>query len=490
MPYNSLINFRFVARHIGKLLLMEAALMFIPFILSLFYQGKDAFSFAYAVAICIFVGGSLLLFIKRDKSHIGRQEGFLLVGLTWLVFSIFGSIPFYIAQPSGGITNALFETISGFTTTGATIMPDVEALSKPILFWRAFIQWIGGVGIIVFTIALVSTTKQMGSVMYAVEFTGPGAEKEHLHPKIKVTVRRILFVYALLTISQTFVLGFLGLSWFDSLCYAFSTISTGGFALNNHNLADFSHSIQYAFMFFMFLSGINYILFFYILTGKFFKAWRKDEQYRWYVRFIIIIGVILSLLMIFIAHFDKSDAIRYGFFYAVSFLTTTGYAIIEDTSTMPLVILSIFYLLMFVGGCAGSGSGGFKIIRFLLSCKNANFEFNRQMHPRAVFPIHYGGNIVKEEVVRNVLAFFFLFTIVLAGGIFLLSLSGISLEESISLGIASFCNAGPSIGTTCYSCSYIELPMFSKWVLMALMMFGRLEVFTVFILFSRYFWNK
>jgi len=481
------INYRLIIRVLGFILLVEGAFMFsgIPF--SIYYCSNQCLSLLYSGLITGLTGlVFLLLSGKSEKTNIGKREGYIIVSFTWIIISLYGSLPFIISGAIPSFTDAFFETISGFTTTGASVLTDIESLPKGILFWRSLTHWIGGMGIVVLSVAILPFLGIGGQQMFVAEM--PGVQHDKLHPRITQTAKRLWAIYLILTFLQTILLLAGGMNLLDSLCHTFGTVATGGFSTQNDSIAGYSPYIQYVIIVFMILAGTNFTLHYFALHGRFRKIW-QNEEFRKYLYIILSVPVILTIILVIYDHRDIETSIRDALFQVVSILTTTGY-ITSDYLLWPAALWMILFLLMFVGGSAGSTAGGIKVIRQLLLFKNSALELKRAVHPNAVIPAKYSGKAVPQEIIYKIMGFFLLYIFIFAFGTMVMSLLGLDFETAIGSVAATLGNIGPGIGDVGPTGNYSEIPVFGKWFLSLLMLLGRLELFTVLIILSRSFWIR
>ncbi len=423
---------------------------------------------------------------KLDQNSIGKREGYIIVSLTWVIISFFGAIPFILSGVTTSYTDAFFETMSGFTTTGATIFTDIEALPKGILFWRSMTHWIGGMGIIVLSLAILPILGIGGMQLFVAEV--PGLTPDKLHPRITQTAKRLWIIYVVLTLVQTLLLMLGGMNLFESLCHAFGTMATGGFGTRNDSIAGFSPYIQYVIIVFMYLAGISFTLHYFTIKRQFSKVLRNEEL-RLYTLLLITATVIIAAALFYTQHLGPGKAFRDALFQVVSIVTTTGF-ITSDYLLWPFFTWLLLFLLMFTGGCAGSTGGGIKIVRIILLFKNSRMELKRIIHPQAMLPVRLNGKSISQQIIFNVLAFFLIYIIIFAFGSLVMSAMGMEFESAVGAVAASLGNIGPGLGTVGPVLNYSTVPMAGKWVLAFLMLLGRLELFTVLILFSASFWKK
>jgi trk system potassium uptake protein TrkH len=481
------ISVRVIIKVIGFLLMIEGIFMLLGLPFSFYYGEHKAMSLVYSALITSGVGGLLWFSTRKNPKSIGRKEGYVIVAITWIVISLFGTLPFLLSGTIPRFTDAFFETMSGFTTTGATILTDIESLPKGILFWRSLTHWIGGMGIIVFTVAVLPILGIGGMQLYAAEM--PGVTKDKLHPRITATAKRLWAIYLIFTISQTILLLLGGMSLFDALCHTFGTVATGGFSTHSQSIAAFSPYIQYVIVIFMILAGTNFTLHYFALHGQLRKVWRSDE-FRYFI-YLILSGTLIITLVLAFSQDGKSfeEAFRAAFFQVTSIITTTGF-ITDNYLAWPGMIWFLIVLMMFVGGMAGSTGGGIKVIRQLLLLKNSLLELKRLIHPQAIIPVRMNKKVVSQDIIFKVIAFFLIYIIIFIIGATVMALIGLDAPTAIGAAAATIGNIGPGLGNVGPVDNYASIPEGGKWVLAFLMLLGRLELFTVLILFSPAFWRK
>lgn len=481
------INLKVIIRVIGFLLVIEGAFMFTGLPFSLYYGEGEYLALLYSGLITMFTGGILWFSTRNHPKNIGRKEGYVIVAITWIIISLFGTLPFILSGTIPNFTNAFFETMSGFTTTGATILTDIESVPKGILFWRSMTHWIGGMGIIVFTVALLPILGIGGMQLYAAEM--PGVTKDKLHPRITATAKRLWGIYVIFTLLETILLMLGGMSLFDALCHTFGTVATGGFSTHSLSIAAFSPYIQYVIVVFMILAGTNFTLHYFALHGQLRKVW-KSEEFRYFI-YLILAGTVIITLVLALSKGGMAPeaALRTSLFQVVSIITTTGY-ITDNYLNWPGMMWFLIFLMMFIGGMAGSTGGGIKIVRQLLLLKNSLLELKRLIHPQAIIPVRMNGKVVSQDIIFKVMAFFLIYIIIFIIGSSVMALMGLDASTAIGATAASLGNIGPGIGMVGPEDNYAFIPYVGKWFLSFLMMLGRLELFTVLILFSPSFWKK
>jgi trk system potassium uptake protein TrkH len=488
MLSSSDINIREVIKVLSLLLIIEALTMWLSLPVSLYYKDGDLLPILYSGLITLAFGGTGMLFTfrKARRSKIGKREGFIIVSLAWVIFSAFGSLPFMLSGSIPDFTNAYFETMSGFTTTGATVLSDIEAVPHGILFWRSMTHWIGGMGIIVLSLAILPLLGMGGVQLFVAEVPGPVPDK--LHPRITGTAKRLWGIYVLLTFIQTIFLLFGGMSLFDALCHAFGTMATGGFSTQNASVANYSAYIQYVIIIFMFLAGTNFTLHYFALHGKLLKVWRNQE-FKFYATIILVATLIITLSIIFNMETNSEKAFRDSLFQVVSIVTTTGF-VTSDYLLWPHFAWFIIFILMFTGGSAGSTGGGMKSIRLHLLLKAAMVHLKKLVHPRAFIPVRYNGHAVREEIIFSIMSFGMFYLLIFVIGAILLAALGLDFQSALGASIASLGNIGPGLGIVGPVENYSAIPLLGKWLLSFLMLLGRLELFTVLVFLSPGFWKK
>ena len=423
---------------------------------------------------------------KAKDSSLGKREGYVIVSMSWLVISLFGSIPFILSGAIPNFTNAFFETISGFTTTGASILNDIEVLPKGILFWRSMTHWMGGMGIIVLTLAILPFLGIGGMQLFIAEVPGPTPDK--IHPRITVTAKRLWGIYVLLTAAETILLMTGGMDLFDAICHAFGTMATGGFSTQNSSIANYSPYIQYIIILFMIFAGINFTLHYLALHGKLKTVW-KNEELRYYLKLMGGVTIIIAVSLILTHGLGIEKGFRYALFQVVSITTTTGF-VTTNYLNWPFFLWMILFFLMFAGGCAGSTGGSIKMVRQLLLLKNSLLELKRLIHPHAIIPVRFNGKPVSQDITSNILAFFLIYILIFSLGSVFMSLIGLEFESAVGSVAATLGNIGPAIGSVGPVSNYADIPVVGKWFLSFLMLLGRLELFTILILLSPAFWKR
>jgi trk system potassium uptake protein TrkH len=464
------------------------------------YKDEATLSIALASICTMFVGVFMMYYTRGHKKEVKQKEGFIIVTFGWIVMSISGMLPYLFSGALPTVTNAFFETISGYTTTGASIMDDIEAMPEGILFWRSLTHWIGGMGIIVLAIAILPLLGIGGMQLFSAEAPGPTGDK--LHPRITDTAKRLWLIYFGYTVAETILLQLAGMSFFDAINHAMATLSTGGFSTKNASVAYWNDQplIQYIIIFFMFLAGSNFVLSYFAFKGKVQKV-IKDEEFRYYAGFVIVFTIIVALVVYFKANITEltpgypmvsgkaESSFRHSLFQIISVITTTGFVSADFTQWTPFLTV-FFFGLFFLGGSAGSTAGGIKVMRHLLIIKNGVLEFKRTLHTNAIIPVRYNDKTVKEKIVYNIIGFFVLYMLLFIIGALVLGFLGLDFETAIGGAASSLGNVGPALGSLNPVSNFNSLPDLAKWWCGFLMLAGRLELFTVLILLTPYFWKS
>lgn len=435
-----------------------------------------------------FFGGLLLNIVTHRQRHHepNIRESFIIVSLGWLVMGLVGTIPYLLSHSISGFSNAFFESFSGFTTTGSSILADIEALPKSILFWRAETHWIGGMGIIVLVIAIMPFLKIHGIYLFYSETSNPDNDK--ISTRISKVARNLWLIYVGLTLAEVLFLLLGGMPLFDSVCHSFATVATGGFSTKNDSIAGYSPYIQYVIILFMLLSGTNFAIHFLLLKRRFKEAIR-NEEFRWYLRVIFIIGAMLTVIL-FLQHpeLNLEHAFRVAFFQVVSVITATGFAT-ADYLQWPQQALGLIVLLMLIGASAGSTGGGIKVIRHVLVFKRLKQSFQRILFPKRVTTVRYNKRSVKVDSIRQILTYVFVYYLILFAGTLVMMLWTSDLPTSFGAVATCMAGIGPGFGTVGPVSNFLHLPAGAKYFLTFIMLIGRLEVYTVLVVFTRTFWR-
>ncbi len=482
-----MFNFRLVIQFLGLLLLIEGVFMWLCIPVSLLYHDHELVPLGVSGLVSIVLGGTAWLVNRKSPKSLSSRDGFLIVSVGWVMFSLFGSLPFILSGEIPSVTDAFFETISGFTTTGASILDKVEVLPHGLLFWRSLTQWLGGMGIIVMSLAILPLLGVGGMQLFVAEVPGPVPDK--LHPRIKETAKRLWAIYIIFTFAETILLRIGGMKLFDAVCHSFTTMATGGYSTKSESLAHWdSPFIHYVIVIFMFLAGTNFTLSYFALHLRFDKVW-KNEEFRYYAGFILGFTILMTLILAFTEIQTGEECFRHALFQVTSIITTTGFVTYDYLAWIPLAGI-ILFMLMFFGGSAGSTGGGIKILRIVLLLKNSAMELKRLIHPNAVIPVRLNRNAVSPDILNNVFAFISFYILTLIVGVVVMAAMGYDLSTSFGSVAATLGNIGPGIGMVGPVENYAHMPVIGKWFLSFLMLIGRLELFTVLILFSPGFWKK
>ena len=498
----SKFNYRLISYIIGLLLLFNSAAILITSFVS--FLLKDGFfnNIIYASLCCLVIGSIIMFFSRNPTKVINRRDGYLIVILGWLTMVFSGTLPYIFTDTINNIPDLIFETMSGYTTTGSSIISDIESLPQSIIFWRSMTHWLGGMGIIVLAIAILPLLGIGGMQLFSAEAPGSGISGDKIHPRISNTAKRLWFIYIGLTLAETLLLNFAGMSLFDAINHSMSNIATGGFSTKNDSLSHWNSIplIQYIIVFFMILAGTNFLLIYLSIIGK-FKKLIYNTEFIWFIVsisfFVIITTIILNTnIDLNSTNFDHPQvygkleaSFRHALFQVVAVMTTTGFVTGDFAGWSPFLTM-LFFGLMFFGASSGSTSGGIKISRHLILIKNGFLEFKRSLHPNAILPLRYNHSVVKKEVVVNILAFFMLYLILFIIGAAVLSTQGLDFISSIGGSAASIGNVGPALGSIGPAFNYEQITGFAKIWCSFLMLVGRLELFTILIIFTPYFWKN
>lgn len=479
------MNYKMILNVIGKILLVEACLLLLPLMVSLIYQDHHYLSFLITIGILI-IAGLPLFFIKPKNKRFYAKEGFVIVGLSWVLMSIFGCLPFIFSKEIPNFFDAFFETVSGFTTTGASILLDVEKMSKSMLFWRSFTHWIGGMGVLVFILAILPSSDGQNVQFLKAESTGPQVGK--LVSKVRFTARILYLIYFALTILEIIMLLCGGMSFYDSLLMSFGTAGTGGFGIYNSSAGNFSIYCQIVIGVFMLIFGVNFNLFYLILIGKFKQALHSEEMH-WYLGIVAFSVISITINLVFSSNYTFAIALKDSFFQVSSIITTTGFSTV-DYNTWPTFSKAILFILMFIGACAGSTGGGIKVSRIVILLKGIKREIKRIIHPKSVSHIKFEGETIDEATLKSVQSYFALF-MVLFGFVFLIvSLDGLDFASTISAVAACMNNIGPGFNVVGPTGNFSSFSSLSKLVLSISMLIGRLEIYPILILFIPKIYSK
>jgi trk system potassium uptake protein TrkH len=481
------MNFKIIFRLLGFLLLVEGIAMVLAYFVALIYGEYDQTAFLISSGIAIGLGTAIGFLTRKANKDIGKKEGYIIVSSVWIVFSFFGSLPYIISGAIPNFTNAFFETISGFTTTGSSILADIESLPHGILFWRSITQWLGGMGIIVLSLAILPVFGIGGMQLFMAEVPGPTPDK--ISPRIRQTAKTLWVIYLGFTVSEMLLLWLGGMSIFDAVCHSFTTMATGGFSTKQASIAHWSSPfIHYVIVIFMFFAGTNFTLSYMAINGK-FKNVFKDEEFKYYGLFVLGFTLVIFIGLLVSAQTGVEESFRNSLFQVVSIITTTGYATADYLTWAPILTFIIFGLFFF-GGSAGSTGGGMKIMRIVLLLKNSYYELRRMVHPHAIIPVKFNNHSVDAKIITNVLAFFMFYFVIFGASTVIFTIIEPDIESSMGAVATSLGNIGPGLGNVGPAENFLHVKPLGKWFLSFLMLLGRLELFTVLVLFSPSFWKE
>lgn len=483
-----MIRFGAVLQIAGLFLIILGCTMLIPLVFALLERGEDAWFIGYGAAVTAGTGTALFRGLRRPESELSVREGVLLVTLVWLLVCLFGGLPFYFSPYFATFTDAVFEAASGFTTTGATILADVEVLPRGLQLWRCFTHWLGGMGIVLLGIAILPLLGAGGMHLYRAEFSG--AKSEKLKPRITETVLSLWKIYVALTVLEYLALRWAGMTKFEAACHAFSTLGTGGFSSRTASIAGFeSPLIEYIIIVFMILAGINFTWHYRLWRERRIRGFFADVEIRAYLLVVAVATAIITLSLILETGYGLEEAVRAAMFQAASITTTTGFVTDDFEQWRPLCQL-LLLALMFIGGCTGSTAGGLKVSRFLLLRQVVYRQFRRVVEPRGVFAIRLGGRVIPEASVHGLLNLLYLALIVFFASALILAATGVDVLTSIAAVTASMFNIGPGLGDVGPVDHYGHFVPLVKWVLAGCMVCGRLEFFTALVILTPAFWRK
>lgn len=481
------MNYGLILNILGSALVIVACFKIFPLFISIIYRQSD-FIILFISFLITLLSGALIYFLTRRHKHqeLKKKEAFLTVTLTWLIVAFFGAIPFFLSGHFESFTDAYFESMSGFTTTGASILKDIEVLPLGILFWRSMIQWIGGMGIIVFALAILPMLGSGGMQLFKAEV--PEISVEKLKPRIIDTAKALWFIYVFLTVLNIAFLFIAGMDIYNSICHAFTTLATGGFSTKNLSLGHFENPfIHYITAVFMFLAGVNYTLYFWIYRLRFSSVF-KNSELKFYISSILIVAILIAV-NVFTIYPSYEEVFRHAFFQTVSIITTTGFSS-TDFGKWHVFSQIILVVAMIFGGMIGSTAGGIKQVRILLILKHAYREIYQLIHPRAVLTIRLDVKILDKETLGSIWGFIFLYIILCVVATLCLAAFGIDFITSATSVISAVGNVGPALGQAGPAENYSFMPFVAKWVLILCMLAGRLEIYTVLILFVPEYWRK
>jgi len=495
------LNFKIIASFLGLTSIMNGFFMLLSVPFSLYYKEPAVSGISLAGLLTIALGFVLWFFNRKAKKDIQKRDGYLIVTLGWLMLTLTGSLPYVLTGTIVSYPNAIFETISGYSTTGASILTDIESLPKGVLFWRSATHWIGGMGIIVLTIAILPLLGIGGMQLFVAEAPGPSTDK--LHPRITQTAKSLWLIYFTFTITEFLLLKMVGMSWFDAINHAMATLSTGGFSTKNASVAYWNGNplVQYIIIGFMFVAGANFVLSYFALKGKISKIF-KDDEFKYYLLITVVVTFAITGLIVWfqdptlqttIHHPMPYGVLESGFrhaaFQVVSVLTTTGF-VSADFTMWNYLATALMFSLFFIGGSAGSTSGGVKVVRHVIMIKNSLLELKKQLHPRAIIPVRYNGNGVPRAIVFNILSFFVLYMLIFILSTMILTLFGLDFISAFGAAASCLGNIGPALGSLSPVNNFAHLTDSAKLFCSFLMLIGRLELFTVLIVLTPYFWKS
>ncbi|MEE2801051.1 MULTISPECIES: TrkH family potassium uptake protein [Nonlabens] len=494
------LNYKIIIYIMGLLLLFNGGFMFLSAAVSAIYREPEGIDILMAGVVAIILGAISMYLTRKHQRVLHKKEGYLIVSLGWLIMAFAGTMPYVFSGALDNYTDAFFETMSGFTTTGASIMNDIEIMPKGVLFWRSLTHWIGGMGIIVLAVAILPLLGIGGMQLFAAEAPGPSADK--LHPRITDTAKRLWLIYVGFTGIETILLRIAGMNWFDAINHALSTLSTGGFSTKNASMAYWNDNpaVQWIIIVFMFIAGTNFVLSYFAFKGRFSRI-LKDTEFKWYAGFVLLFTLISAVLIYYQADLTASTishplvagraegSLRHAVFQVLAVMTTTGFVTADYTLWTPFLTI-MFFGLFFLGGSAGSTSGGVKVVRHIILIRNGIMEFKRTLHPSAIIPVRYNGRAVPSNNVFSVLGFFILYMLSFIIGAVVLAALGLDFDTAIGGALSSLGNVGPAFGDLSPVDNFAGLPDLGKWWCSFLMLIGRLELFTVLILFTPFFWRN
>ena len=481
----SRVNKKIAGYLLGKLMLLWSVMCLIPTFAA--YWNHEAALRVFIMTVCFFavIGFSLTFLCRNYEITVGKRQGQIIVGLIWILIPLCASLPYMFFAETFSVTDALFESFSGFTTTGSTVIEDLSKVPVSLLVYRSMTQWVGGLGFTLLIIASLSKYSGNLNNLFNAEFFSLTSGK--MYPHLKDTVKMIFFVYSFLTIG-CFVFLFIGeMDFWTTLSHSFSIISTGGFSTSDGNIGSFSSYSQWVIMCFMFLSGISFFIIIYFFRGK-FKSVFKDEQLKYYTLLILFVSLCFVVYWTLRSDMSLSERIKDSLFYSVSMVSSTGYDL--QLKAPGSFVCACLLLLMIIGGCSASSSTGLKIIRVIILVRYARTALTKLFHPHAVVPVRYNGKSVREDDIRRIFGFFFLYAVIFVSGIFILSLAGNDFSSSIAVSAANLGNIGPVVGEMAQGFSYSSLNTLSQFTLIVMMLLGRLEIYSFLALFSKSFYKK
>lgn len=483
------MHLRLVSKVLSLLSGIVSLSMFWPLVWSLRDGSGDIKSFLYSIVAGLVLSGVLFLGGRgADYNDLSIKDGFVVVSLSWIIVSVVGALPYYLYGTVPTFTDAFFEAVSGFTTTGASVLSNIEANPRGILFWRDLTHWLGGMGIIVLSLAILPFIGVGGMQLYKAEVPGPIPEK--MTPRIQQTALYLWGVYVLLSVAETVLLLLGGMNLFEALTHTFGTMATGGFSPLNKSIGQYNSAyFDWIITIFMFLAGVNFVLHYRFLIGR-FSAFRKDEEFRFYTGIVLFSTVSVTVVLLFHGTYDSvADALRFGAFQVVSIITTTGY-VTADYDLWPSCTQFLLLVLMFVGACAGSTGGGIKNLRLMVLARHVRTELSSILHPKAVVQVRVGGKVAGKDIIASVTSFFILYIAIFTGGTLFMAALDLDIVTAASSVAATLGNIGPGLGGVGPMHNYAEIPQIGKWMLSLFMLMGRLELYTVVLLFVPETWKR
>ena len=469
----------------GALMFLIGVLMLPAASISWIYN-EDSTPIMVSAAISLFIGMVFFFSFAKYDQLIRKREGYLIVALSWVIMTLFGMLPFYFSDQIDTISDAVFETVSGLTTTGASILTDIEAMPKGLLFWRSMTQWIGGLGIIVLTVAIFPLLGIGGSELFVAESPGPTSDK--VHPRISETAKRLWYIYVGLTVSAAILYWAGGMTLYDAVNHALTTLATGGFSTKNASMAFYDSAfIQYVAVIFMFFAGTNFTLIYFGIVGKFGRIFKSDE-FKAYTGAILLLTLVVFGGIVYNADIELELAFRKSLFQVVSIVTTTGF-VTDDYTQYGMGITFICFMMLFLGGSAGSTAGGIKFVRHVVFLKNSWLEFKRIVHPRAIVPLIINGEMVSGRIINNIMNFLLIYLSTFVAGSLVIAILGYDLPTALGSVATCLGNVGPAIGEVGPVDNFAFFSPEAKLVLSFMMLLGRLELFTILILFTPFFWR-
>ena len=479
------LNFRFIIHILGAILVFEGLFMILALAFAIYYKSNDFQGIMESLVITITIGAVLFFLTNRNtRRELQTKETFILVSFSWITLCMFGTLPYLLSHTIGSYVDVIFETVSGFTTTGSSILKDVEIIPKGVLFWRSETHWIGGMGIIVLALAVLPALKFGGTSLFAAESSVVVQEK--IQPRMIEVAKRLWVIYLILTFSEVILLYIGGMPFYDSLCHAFGTIATGGFSTKNASIGSYSPYIQYVVMGFMILAGINFFMHYFLLSGR-IKNVIKNEELRTYLTIIIFAGLVVSLILIIKSHSGIEPALRKGYFQVISILTATGFST-TDYLVWPVPAWLIIFSLMLIGACSGSTGGGIKVIRHVILFKKLYSNLKQALHPRGIILIKYNNRTVSDELVHKVISFIFFYLLVFATGTVVMTAIGLDIRSSAGSVLTCLGGIGPGIGSVGPGGNFAHVPQLGKILLSFVMVMGRLEIYTLLVVLTPGFW--